>query len=774
MAIDSEEDLLSQSQRIRLKARCALSLALVGLGSLFPLLAPRNPEYDFPLIPELLLLSSLFAAFAVLPIRWGALLPHKSERAERVLFCSYWAILLFVMLPLAILSVFTLSDSSHWIPCTSLAPLGLQIECFLQASTSHQAGFRHFLQSFTALLAATLVLFIGKSWPQSQSVRSHTLPSKNLLWLPVLLGPLLLCFLGFVDMLSPEPLLPSWLTYSSESNRFTTLIANPGWVWPYLAPALVLSLAFILQPPEKTKHTALFRLSFLLLFLFLAAGAMATQQRGALLLLGALVFSAGCVAAFARSASRISKLLGRIIVAFSAAAAVLLVMFPGLIQDMARCIGYDWKVLGVQSDRYEIWRLGWYLFKEEPLWGHGYASWFRIASEAQALFPKAPLFDTSHNLYIQLLVEHGLIVFLLVIGTLVSSAALLIRRGNGFALGLGVLLTTSFLCCTLVQEISYVRPVFYVHAITLGLALSLTATQQSSVPAEPEKHRARTAPFVAFGLAGVSAALFLSAALLFQVFSFDAFAFEADSRRPSQSIYRWIGPAARVSAYRNPLDRKHYSIFGIAGRDPKNTAYKLLSPSNLELDVNLGESQAMEVPLFNGGANIPMKNAIHFGVVINESTRLLSAQLLYPPVQTNLAIYWSTGLYGRENFQGRMGYWCSESCQLVAATCSSHDVLKLHFFAPRPASQESPVDVDIQVSFIDPRNIGTTPQSDHSDFSSPISFTSPNERRELSVQIPSGKIPLMRIKPKSLFLPHLSNGSSDGRSLGIVLMEPDC
>src|SRR5207249_8493604 len=98
--------------------------------------------------------------------------------------------------------------------------------------------------------------------------------------------------------------------------------------------------------------------------------------------------------------------------------------------------------------------------QRDPIWGFGYATWYSSVATAVAGTEEAKSVRvTAHNLWVQLLFEHGIIGFVLVTSLLLWGAFVVFRnvKGKPFGGALFTLQLIAFLTCTMVQEMDFVR-----------------------------------------------------------------------------------------------------------------------------------------------------------------------------------------------------------------------------------------------------------------------------------------------------------------------------
>ncbi|MEQ8957974.1 MAG: hypothetical protein RLP02_08635, partial [Coleofasciculus sp. C2-GNP5-27] len=374
--------------------------------------------------------------------------------------------------------------------------------------------------------------------------------------------------------------------------------------------------------------------------------------------------------------------------------------------------------------------------------------------------------DTAHNLFVQMLVELGLLHSLLVLGILSLIAITCWQNSRLLPRGrlLFLLALSSFFIPSLVQEIDYIRPVFYLHALFWGTLAGLpfcpdysqsnplqvvdqselsvcherlsaggtkvpttkldyVSTIQPNVDGEvgrgleqKARHQWREGlgqfwwqkeEFL--GQTGwISQRTFSKLAgicllLIFFctfTFSFGGFPFEANLTQPSSSLMRWLAPSVNLAAFATP-EEKTYSVFTTHPVEKPISVDFMASDNQFRITVN--EKAELGLPLANGNRYLPRKHQLSFSTAQPDAPRWISTQVFYPPVQSNLGIGWSRNMYNWETNSGRAGRWCDKNCTFLAKSCERRDRLDLTVQAPRPKNfQAQPLSFQISVySLID-------------------------------------------------------------------------
>ncbi|MEQ9552823.1 MAG: O-antigen ligase family protein [Coleofasciculus sp. G3-WIS-01] len=731
-----------------------LSMGLIlGIVVVFHLLVPINPDHTLPAIPELVgiaLLSGILSG----SLSFGKTLQRRDwsfRRGEGIVLSLVWLSVVGVMGVRAVWSVFH-TPNQAWIPCRIVPGIATKLECLLQASITQHYGLRTFFMLLTAAMMGTLAFLIARI------VRRGW----QLLFGAVVFGPVLVTGVGFLCIgWGIEQVLPKSLLHNAYGfERLTQIFGNPGWVWPYFAPGLAIALWATIAASTWASRLIGAGISTVLVL-----GVLATQQRGGLLLcmVYVTICLCYCLACGLKRRSLPILVLGGIVLAVLGNILYSLINHQERLQEIAQSIGYNWRANPVSLDtaRLDIWKAGWEIFKEAPIWGHGYASWFQVISDYGSKHNMTYVLDTAHNLFMQMLVELGLLHSLLVLSIL-SWIAITVWQNYRLlprAKLLLLLALSSFFIPSLVQEIDYIRPVFYLHALFWGTLAGLpfcpnysqsnhlqlvhqselsvcherlsaggtkvpttnpdyVGTIQPNFDGEvgrglekkaQHQWRERRDQFwwQKEGLVSQTGFIFrgtfsgLAGICLFLIFfctftfSFGGFPFEANLTQPSSNLMRWLGSSVNLAAFAT-LEGKTYSVF---------TTHPVEKPisvdfreSDHQFRITVNEKAELGLPLANGNRYLPRKHKLSFSTAQPDGTRWISTQVFYPPVQSNLGIGWSRNMYDWETNSGRAGRWCDKNCTFLAKSCERRDRLDFTVQAPRPDySQAQPLSFQISV-----------------------------------------------------------------------------
>jgi O-antigen ligase len=603
-----------------------LAQFLVVLGLIGGLLNPGNPDYLFPLIPEALLISGLCLALFSLSERASTQSSVWLTNAEASLLGSFACVMLLYLLPRM---MWSLSHTPHqvWNPCENIAPsVFVRMECYLQGAIVQFPGPRQFYMIIAAFLIGLIGFLFSRVFPEGQKLVLKTIAGFSILYCAAV-------FTGIA--LGKETLLPEFIGRSEfGGSRLSLIIPNPSWVWPYLAPGAAALLWLFLTATSKLKSTLYF-----LGACFLTLSIYKTGQRGGLLLVGCLWAITILVKLVQRDFKKIRNRIAIAALGFIVSVATIAYgkfVFERLMAGLGRTDFVD-------ANRMAIWKTALpHLIANRPWFGFGYGSWFQ-EYRAVAEPAGAPLFDTAHNLYVQLVFEHGIAGALLIISLLAGVVWICWKnnRTNHSNRGALIILAAgSFLCCTMVQEIDYIRPTFYMHAMLWGAILGgrshrgdILNSQISSTHKFREfflhKEQLYASNFVqSLKRAVLGLFLLCTACILFvaNYFSLGAQPFEGDLRKKEEKIGRWLGPVSKIPAF-----GKNGSYWRFRFDAPENSTTSYKSTENI-ICTNAAKTGAPKYLLAAANSKLlPSQIDVESSQKIPNSNRYISIRLYYPP-----------------------------------------------------------------------------------------------------------------------------------------------
>lgn len=598
-----------------------LGTLLVFLALALQFLAPASPDYAYPLLPEALLLAIIglyFSRSAKSAHETGLETSFSFRLSERAWLFALVAVLLFWMAPRLYLALF----ENGLGPCRHAAPSFItRGECFVQAAFVQNYGIRQFITLLLALYAGALAALATRFNTQNWKIFAYAIVIVSLAHVSI----------GFVTQAKGElQLLPKWLMVNSFGMaRFTFLIPNPSWVWPQLAPALAWSLWLALSPKRTTQ------LLFILCAAAISTAIVMTHQRGGLLLLVLLwgIFLTRLVSGALRNQTQNQKLKWIFAAAWFGAVVLGARFFLHWATEAAgRGTFHD-------DNRWTMWKIALKgLMEQSPVWGFGYASWYSKFKElAIAAGVPGLSFDTAHSLWVQLLFEHGILGFIFI--SLALFGALFLAFRNARRLQDGALLVAlqaaGFLCCSVVQEVDYIRPVLMTHALTWGTLLGLPyyLSANETIPerklsyfimrpkAATPKHLWHTR--FALRLIGIEGLVI--AAVCWVWFARGAFGFEGNANS-SGPMARWIGENASIPVF-GPAD---FWLFETDFKNKQGTL-QFIQNAHGRFRIQATQNDLVYLPLRAGGRFFPLRHSITAEPAVDDAVRQITANLVYPP-----------------------------------------------------------------------------------------------------------------------------------------------
>jgi hypothetical protein len=355
---------------------------------------------------------------------------------------------------------------------------------------------------------------------------------------------------------------------------------------------------------------------------------------------------------------------------------------------------------GLQSSRLIMWKAAFNAMDGFWLFGHGYGSWFQDftikAREAQI-----EAYDTAHNFFVQTVFELGLLHLLAIlsIAGLLAGKVLIEswKKGDGqvivvtHALGLWLLAIT-------VQEIDFVRSVFYFNAMAAGwlLAQSLDTGEEIEQRAKPN----RAARVLGYS---VSICLMFFSVFFLSKISIGGYQFEANALNQYQHKVRWLRPTGTLGSFHPSLasDIDTYDLHPILASVSESILIKrldgawmkvpLLHSSSFETFLPVPHQRWYQPPFF-------YKANDH---ILDES-RFLSLMIAWPPIPTTLPFLAASGFFPweRSPIDGTHIRWCGSKCSAQFLPCSQTGEKRiLSLMAARPdISLENPLTVIVENS----------------------------------------------------------------------------
>lgn len=674
-----------------------LSLSFVFLFFFFGLLSPRNPDYNFPVSMELLLLGSLHLALAFKVRSLKSCRVFITNREKR-LFWFALGLLVVVVTPRALYSVGILGAVPNY--CKAVGASFQIVECLMQSAIDSPYGLRTLFQTYCALYITVLALFLYRKPQPSAEHTSDIKGEVKPLGLIVLgwwaAGFVVLSF--WIQSFGFNAVLPEWLTFTPFVNRLSSIVANPGWVWPYLAVGFAATLAL---SQKKGRSKAL----YIALGCAIFAGIFLTQQRGGLLL------ALSCTTALMVLPAARRFVSGRHLpkkVAFATFVGVLMVASlvglllsePQLIVKFGNLVGYGFQPTNLESGRFGMWAAAFKIFASAPLWGHGYASWLNVISEFNAANGGIHVFDTAHNFYVQLLVEMGLLFTLAHLALLALFAKEILLGQSSIGLSFACLFLVSLVVAGLVQEVDYIRPTFYLFAFGAGVALSLkrpeylrSEKRRTSLQAVGGSDGLRFAEGVSSCKAHlvIGSTMILAAIYIIYLFNVGVYPYEFKRGQVVDGdlkMTRWLGVESKIASGSGFFADRLYAYHPVAENFiPLEYKYRqdVLGAHLPGFPLKSIAAKGAFIAA-NGSMFFPGQTFYRFKSGGDNGTRRITAKIGYPAAYSNSFLMPFKGPIEYHFFDGQVEMVCKGECYFLASSCGigGEARLKIGFFGDSP------------------------------------------------------------------------------------------
>ena len=734
-----------------------------------------NPEFNFPGITETLLIGVSLLLVA------NSLFTGKSlTRREWIL----GGILFFLIGTLTIRYFLSWNDEET-IPsrrCIWMPGYFDKLECFLQLPFKSNHGLRQLLFHFTALSVFMGVACLSR---MSGALRH---------WLLIPLAiPALIVVIGVMIPIYYDPnfsLTGYNFVYSEHSFfRAKGVIANPSWLWPWLTPLMVMSSATLFAKNWILKGIGL---TFLCVCVWASISVM---QRGGYLIVGVLIVTTILTVLYL-AAKNISKKFAWAVMGAGCLIMCYLVYNSKMIikaHAFFEGIGLHLRGSLLQSaqKRLKIWEIAWQGSIQENVWvGKGYGSWLSEFSKLKgSTHDGFFIYDTAHNLWIQLIFELGLIhvFFILIIFSLIVWTTMIHKNSDQLSIKIGgFFLIIGFFVASIVQEIDYILPVYLQFATFAGLCFGgtsypeslekISSSKQLNVLIKNGTQKSKTNN-LAWSMVGISILGVLGSFYYASTISWGGSSFE-----PTQQAFnRWFRPKGVIAA--TPDSRKkEYSIFWSEhGQFEKESFITLKNFPEIWIQGNA-------IYLKNGSKWNPNQFWYESKKHIYHEQRLVSFALHQPHGQTNSILLAENGMYSWE-FGGidedgvKVGRWCKKQCNFLLyypnVKNQPHGI-KLQM--PLPGLDDSrPVRLFIKIQSISDeitpylsekkiqQMIKKTFSKDSS--SKELTFNNPEEIHLLPIELHHHQLWLISLKTDRTIIPseHDQN-SNDRRGLGVRVL----
>ena len=426
-----------------------------------------NPEYNFPGITETLLIG-----VSLMLVANSLFMGKTLTRREWIL----GGILLAFIGTLAIRYLLGWNDPATIASrrCFWMPGYFAKLECLLQLPFKSHHGLRQLLFHFTALSVFFGVASLSR---MSGSLRSWLLIPLAIPALIIALGVLVHVYLDTNYSLTGH----NFVFRHFKVVRGISVVANPGWLWAWLAPAMGIGLATVFAKNWVLKGIGL------ALFCVCAWASVTVMQRGGYLIVGVLI-AAMILSVLYHVGEKWSKKVAWTMVGSGSFGLGYFVYDSSRIMMIFDFLGkLELSIRGVplqpSYQRLRMWDVAWEQSIQDNLWlGTGYGTWLREFSKLSG--SGGVSFDTAHNLWVQLIFELGaihVVVMAIILGMIVW-ATLFYKNVEQTSLQIGGLfLTIVFLVASVVQEIDYIMPVYMQFAVFAGLCFGGKSFPESSV-----------------------------------------------------------------------------------------------------------------------------------------------------------------------------------------------------------------------------------------------------------------------------------------------------
>ena len=602
-----------------------------------------NPEYNFPGITESLLIAVSFLLIALS-------LYSGRKITGREFFLGTILLFLIAILFLRYLWDLKQPGGEFATACFLMPGYFQKLECLLQLPFSVHYGLRQILFHVTAL-----AVFMGAASlsRMSQNLRPWVILALCAPALVIAVSVLIPIYYDrHFSLVGYNFIFNSWWGYS----RGKGIVANPSWLWPWLAPAISIALGGLFA-----KKWSIRILSIPIVVLCVWA-ALSVLQRGAYLLMGVLMFAVLLIffISLLRRYSSLSVLKNTGLIVISA----ILLLF--VIVQNAEYLITSYGTLTHTSIRHnpvssgagrlKMWSSAWKESQKHLITGSGYGTWLREAKKMRGV----PAYDTAHNLWVQMFFELGVLHSSLIILTilLIGGNTLCYKNRDAPSLQAGaIFLSLSLLTVTLVQEIDYILPIYMQFALFAGMCFDgVSYDEKLDYPAPSSK----TAYFI----------------LALGVFSFGFFIFYAKSISWGGSSYepvhnsiskfnRWYRPKGAIAATQDRQQMKYTLYLG----GSQKMGMDAFAPFGVKFpDIFVGQNALY---LRNGSKWNPNQYLYEYTSQRENPQRLVSFSLYQPPTQSNTVLLaeqktfpWEFNILTEEH-SIKAGKWCKQSCQII-------------------------------------------------------------------------------------------------------------
>jgi hypothetical protein len=633
---------------------CAIVLGLLAL--IVNSTLSTNPDYIPPFITDFVIVALLLLCGFFCYLSQKKIQKVTFFKEDRLLISAALIVFISILLrsSVTILNPYTTASS-----CAETGGLFYQIQCYVFSGATGTSTVRKIPPHFFSIVVALVAGFAVKAYKS-----------------PVVV---LILFSGFTfgiflteEYLAVYPASKAFhaqifgtnesLFYGFMSGPFT----NIGWVWPYLGPATAVSLWLAFGSHDrKTKWTGFF-LTLVCAWILLKNGQRGAVANLVLLFLAAILWKSFI---FSSKKFRGQKLKKKDSVAIIGLGLLLgflalIIAMPGTqtINEYTAQYGFELRKLpfSIDNARLNLLKYGVMRWLEAPFFGHGHGSWIHLSKLIPISEINPMMYESAHNLYIQMLAELGLLhtTFNLLVFTCFGVAIFKNLKTLPSGPLLFIFLFICFLTATSVQEIDYIRSTYYVWAILLGI-LAFNRSEGTN-PLIFKKW------FFLWPIPIILVLIFSAKAL----FNSGAYAFEPNPSSinwPRQE--RWLKSTYSLNYFsKDNSDSANTFAVKIAGLGEENHSISG-SAKNAELGFFGGLKDNDYIFSKNSNRTLGM----HADFWTLEPTqridsRIVAARVGYPPFYSDFPLIWGRNIAVYSD-GGKMTLNCEKSCYMIIGSC---------------------------------------------------------------------------------------------------------
>jgi O-antigen ligase len=648
---------VTASDNIERHPNYILSYVFIALGFFANSFLATNPDHIYPIFRDVIVV--LFFMFAVLCAIHNSPYPGKRNFLGS---SELWLIrVAFLLLGiLTIRAVFALQSSNPDLhTCFSAGAILHRFECFLYPGAGSQTSIRILLPHFFALFVAVLAMIFSRQIANVRSLLIFSISAILFIFVSEeIMGRFDFSRSLYVSFFGAR----EWDRYDQVSGSFT----NVGWVWPYLAP--INSIAIWLAAGKHQLRIKIFGIFIVSLCVWLA---FANGQRGSILCISACLFVCAIwlMMSFAKMTARVKTFKSKFLFFFTLASFVAGVVTFALvfssrdldyINNFASFFGFQLSKipLSVSASRLELWNFAYGLWLEKPFLGNGHASWMNLSVEAAKNSKIFMMYESSHNIFAQTLVELGLLHFLAIFGFFALIATKIFKNLKSVSSGglLFSLLLTSVFFSIFFQEIDYIRATYYQWAFFIGVLL-------------PDFGEFEAGQMTKKCFLKWIAPVFCLGAISAFTFSNGLFAFEPLSKQNAwPMLERWTGERFTLNFTNKHKNGGLFTVFPIRVDGGENkSALSFFHENSRPILLGLNNNDTVFATFSRNARGIFSKDLFLYPSRRIDSRRV-SGRVGYPALESGAEIMFARNVIV-ESVNGKLGIQCTKYCALAFRQC---------------------------------------------------------------------------------------------------------